>query len=203
MDVQQSVIIRFLRFQGIKLRDIHHELTLVFGEEAYTLASIKRWIHELTTGRTIMTVDPRPGRPSINHIDVLILKQLNETPFAPVKLLNEDLKIPKTTVWRRLTESLQFKNRHFKWVPYMLTEELRQKRFDGARTLLDGLEAKQRIEFCDIVTGDESWIYLYMNPNSTWIGSDRIGSEETTPTRLRTMIVSIKAMLIVFWGSAA
>jgi hypothetical protein len=38
----------------------------------------------------------------------------------------------------------------------MLTEELRQKRVDGARTLLDALEAQQRIEFCDIVTGDES-----------------------------------------------
>jgi hypothetical protein len=58
----------------MKLRDVHHELTLVFGEEAYTLASVKRWIHELKTGRTIMTDDPRSGRFSINHIDVLILK---------------------------------------------------------------------------------------------------------------------------------
>jgi hypothetical protein len=58
----------------MKLRDIHHELTLVFAEEEYTLASVKRWIHELITGRTIMTDDPRPGRPSINHIEVLILK---------------------------------------------------------------------------------------------------------------------------------
>jgi hypothetical protein len=58
----------------MKLRDIHHELTLVFGEEAYALVSVKRWIHELKTGRTIMTDDPRPGRSLIDHIDVLILK---------------------------------------------------------------------------------------------------------------------------------
>jgi hypothetical protein len=58
----------------MKLRDIHHELTLVFGEEAYILALVKRWIHELKTSRTIMTDDPRPGRLSIDHIDVLILK---------------------------------------------------------------------------------------------------------------------------------
>jgi hypothetical protein len=156
----------------MKLRDIHHEFTLVFGGEAYTLASARRWIHELKTNRTIMTDDPRPGRTSIDHIDVLILKQLSETSFALVQPLSEDVKIPKTTVWRRLTESLRFKSRHFKWVPYMLTEELRQKRVDGARTLLNALEAQQRIEFRDSVTGDEGWIYLHMSPNSIWIGAE-------------------------------
>jgi hypothetical protein len=90
----------------MKLRDIHHELILVFGKEAYTLASVRRWIHELKTSRTIMTDDPRPGRPSIDNIDVLILKQLRETPFASVRSLSEDLRIPKTMVSRRLTESL-------------------------------------------------------------------------------------------------
>jgi hypothetical protein len=48
----------------------------------------------------------------------------------------------------------------------MLTEELRQKRVDGARTLLDALEVQHRIGFHDIVTGDESWIYLHMVPTS-------------------------------------
>jgi hypothetical protein len=97
-------------------------------------------------------------------------------------------------VWRRLTESLQFKSWHFKWVPYILTEELRQKRIDGARTLLDALEAQQRIAFRDIVAGDESWIYLHMSPNSIWIGA-----EETASTRPTTTSASTKAMLTVFW----
>jgi hypothetical protein len=34
MDVEQRVIIKFLRFKRMKLVDIHHELTEVFGEEA-------------------------------------------------------------------------------------------------------------------------------------------------------------------------
>jgi hypothetical protein len=195
MEVEQCVIIKILQFKRIKLRDIQQELTLVFGEESYTLASVKRCIHELKTGRTTMTDDPRPGKPSIGHIDVLILKHLRESPFASVQSLTEDLKIPKTSVWRRLTESLQFKSRHFKWVPYMLTEELRQKRVDGARTLLDALEAQQRIGFRDVIAGDESWIYLHISVNSIWIGA-----EETSLTRPRTTIAWTKAMLPVFWG---
>jgi hypothetical protein len=70
------------------LRDIHHELTLAFGEEAYTLASVKRWIHELKTSQTSMTGDTRPRRHSIDHIGVIILKQLSEAPFVSVRSLN-------------------------------------------------------------------------------------------------------------------
>jgi hypothetical protein len=78
----------------------------------------------------------------------------------------------------------------------MWTEELREKRVDGARTLLDVLEAQQRIVFRDIVTDNESRIYLHMSPNSIWIGA-----EETAPTRPRTMIASTKAMLTVSLGN--
>jgi hypothetical protein len=113
MEVEQRVIIKFLRLKGMKLVDIHNELTEVFGEETYALPRVKYWIHQLKTGRKIMTDDVRPGRPSIDHIDALVLKQLIETPFASVRSLNKDLEIPKTTMWR-LTESIQFKSRHFK-----------------------------------------------------------------------------------------
>jgi hypothetical protein len=73
-------------------------------------------------------------------------------------------------VWLRLTEYFQLKSRHLKWVPFMWTEEHPQKRVDGARTILDTLEAQQRIGFREIVTGDESWIYLQIRLDSIWIG---------------------------------
>jgi hypothetical protein len=82
------------------------------------------------------------------------------------------LKILQTTVWRRLTESVQLKSRHFKWVPQLLTDELRPKRIEGSRALFERLEAQQQIGFCDIVTGDESWVYLDMVLNSIWIGAE-------------------------------
>jgi transcriptional antiterminator len=114
MEGEQRLIIKILRFKGMKLVNIHHELTEVFGEETYALPRVKYWINQLKTSRTIMIDDVRPGRPSIEQIDALILKQLSETPFASIRSLSKDLEIPKTTVRRRLTESLQFKSRHFK-----------------------------------------------------------------------------------------
>jgi hypothetical protein len=48
---------------------------------------------------------------------VFILKQFDKIPFASVWSLSDDLKIPKTTAWCRLTDSLQFKCHYFEWVP--------------------------------------------------------------------------------------
>jgi hypothetical protein len=81
MEVEQRVIIKFRRFK----------FTKVFDEETCALPSVKYWIHQLKIGRTIMTDDRRPGRPSIDHIEALSLKQLIETPVASVPLLSKDL----------------------------------------------------------------------------------------------------------------
>jgi hypothetical protein len=114
MEVERHVIIKFLRFKGMKLVDIHHGLTEIFGEQACAFPRVRYWIHQLKTGRTIMTDSGRPGRISFDYVDALIIKQLIETPFASVRSLSKDLEIPKITVWRRVTESLQFKSRHSK-----------------------------------------------------------------------------------------
>jgi hypothetical protein len=42
IEIEQRMIMKFLQFKRMKLCDIHHELTLVFDEEVYPLASIKR-----------------------------------------------------------------------------------------------------------------------------------------------------------------
>jgi hypothetical protein len=82
MEVEQRMIIKFLKFKRMKLVDIHQERTEVFGEKMHALPRVKYWIRQLKTGRIIMTDDVRRGRPSIDHIDAVILKQLTETPFA-------------------------------------------------------------------------------------------------------------------------
>jgi hypothetical protein len=54
----------------------------------------------------------------------------------------------------------------------MFTEELRRKRVDGAKVLHNVLKAQSHIGFCDVITGDESWIFLNIGPSSIWIGAD-------------------------------
>jgi hypothetical protein len=63
----------------MKLLDIHLEFSHAFGKEAYTFAAVKYWIHELKTGRTIQMDETQLGRSSIQHIDMLILKNLTKS----------------------------------------------------------------------------------------------------------------------------
>jgi hypothetical protein len=64
-----------------------------------------------------------------------------KAPFSSLRVLNEDLHIPRDTVWGHVTKSLGLYCRQFKLMSYMLTEELRKKRVDDAKALLKALEA--------------------------------------------------------------
>jgi hypothetical protein len=68
----------------------------------------------------------------------------------------------------------------------------------GAQALLDVLRQKEKTYFWDIITGDESWIFIDTAPSSIWFSLD-----EKLPTRPRRTISAHKYMLIAFWGLKA
>jgi hypothetical protein len=87
------------------------------------------------------------------------------------------------------------KSRHFKWVPHFLDDDLRAKRLEGARQLLDVLQTQERCHFRDLIPGDETWVYLDMKPGTIWLPADA-----DIPVRVKGTIASGKRMLAVFWG---
>jgi hypothetical protein len=58
------------------------------------------------------------------------------------------------------------KSQHFKRVPHFLDDDLRSKRLEGARQLLDVLWAQERYHIRDLITGDETWVDLDMKPGT-------------------------------------
>jgi hypothetical protein len=87
------------------------------------------------------------------------------------------------------------KSRHFKWVPHFLNDDLRVKRVEGVAQLLDVLKAQQKCGFRDLITGDETWVFLDMKPRIVWAYADA-----ELPLGVKRTIASGKRMLIVFWG---
>jgi hypothetical protein len=87
------------------------------------------------------------------------------------------------------------KSRYFKWVPYFLDDDLRAKRLEGAEQLLDVLQARERCHFRDLVTGDETWVYLDRKPGIIWLSADA-----ELPVQVKRTIASVKLLLIVCWG---
>ena len=193
MEFEQRSVIKFLHLKGLKLGDIVLELSSVYGEDAYTRPSIKYWLHQLKLGRTDLATQHVGGRPPLDDTDAEILSVLHTSPFSSVRTIADSMGIPASTVYFHLVEKIGFKNYFLRWVPHMLTEELRQKRVELAQQLLELLERQRRVKFRDIVTGDESWFLQHYDHERIWsVSADEV------PTRVRPTISVRKTMLTVF-----
>jgi hypothetical protein len=93
----------------------------------------------------------------------------------------------------QLLEKIGFKNYLLRWVLHLLTDELRPKRVELARQLLELLEDQRIVKFADIVTGDESWFLEHDDHGGMWcVSADEV------PPRLRRTTAASKTMLTVF-----
>jgi hypothetical protein len=133
--------------------------------------------------------DRRP----LEDIDARILQVLEAEPWSSVRTIAEFPKILASTAHLHPTTSLNMKSRHFKRVPHFLDDDLRSKRLNDARELLDVLQAWERYPFRDLITGDETWICREMKPGIIWLPV-----EVELPFHAKRTIASEGRMLIVF-----
>jgi hypothetical protein len=64
------VIIRFLFKEGVDANDIHTRLLAQFGDEFYSLRSVRRWRQYVRQGRELMRDEPRSGQPPVDFLDI-------------------------------------------------------------------------------------------------------------------------------------
>jgi hypothetical protein len=137
-------------------KTIHIRLQAVSDDVAHALPSVYFWIKEFKCGREDIADQPRSGRPPIDNLDADILCVLRPSPFGMVRSIAEELGVSLETVHRRLTGSLELQPRFLKWVPHILTCDLRRKRVELSAELLEILRHEQGSGFHRIITGDES-----------------------------------------------
>jgi hypothetical protein len=104
----------------------------------------------------------------------------------------EFLKIPASTVHLHIATFLNTESRHFRWASHFLDGDLRAKRLEGARQLLDVLQTQERCHFRDLITGEKTWVYLDMKPGPVWLPADA-----ELPACVKRTIASEKHMLVV------
>ena len=68
--------------------------------------------------------------------------------------------IPKSTVYRVLTEQLHYVNKHLNWIPYSLNSSQLIQRVNSSNDLLKLLMKYKKDNYNLFYTGDESWFYL-------------------------------------------
>jgi hypothetical protein len=168
MEYDQRMIIRFLSKEGIAADEITTRLQAQFAEHAYKLRTVRFWIGQVRFGRKDLHDEIHTGRPHLNDIDAKILAILNKSPFESACSITERLRVSHAIVLHYLHLSIRFKLFHLRWVPHLLTEDLREKRKDDTRGMLPRFHDAQRDGWHHPVTGDESWFFFETSPRRIW-----------------------------------
>jgi histone-lysine N-methyltransferase SETMAR len=106
--------------------------------------------------------------------------------------------ISPTSVHRILHESLHMNKVSTKWIPRILTPDIKEARVSCAKELLELCDEDPSVFFPRIVTGDESWIHHY-DPESQAEAREWKHPDSPTPKRPRQAASAGKIMMTVFW----
>jgi hypothetical protein len=193
--------------KGMALDAIHDDLVRTLGKDAVAYSMVTKYARSTQfSGREEVTP---PEVPDVERspVDEAILTVLAEFPFPfpfPFSSVCEFrggsvFRDPPCTVHRapalRAITSLHFTVRHLRWVPHLLTAEQKQIRVQMAIELLQVLLVQSTRQWHDIVTLDESWIYLLSEHDLMWTALGEIVVDME-----RHIVQSPKFMLTVVWN---
>jgi DNA-binding MurR/RpiR family transcriptional regulator len=116
--MDQRTICLYLSRKGFSVHAIHEELVQLIGLDVIAYSTMTYY---LRASRWTAQTEERHSDPPPDVVDNAILESLDQTPFASVRELAKATCIPRTTVWKFLTESLGFIVKHLHWVPHSLT----------------------------------------------------------------------------------
>ena len=102
-----------------------------FVDESMGITQIKEQYRRFKNGRTFVDSDPRSGRPSLTTTSENIERvrlAIEGDGRLTVRELDNDLRIPKTTVWKILNKILGMTRVCAKFIPKLLTTEQKDLR---------------------------------------------------------------------------
>jgi hypothetical protein len=85
---------------------------------------------------------------------------LEKIPFESARSIAHAFGVDHTTVLHHLQEKLGLKSYHLRWVPHLLTDELKAKQKEFARLMIPYIFAAKRDGWRHFVTRNESWCFL-------------------------------------------
>lgn len=116
-------------------------------------------------------------------------------PNSSVRHLSSHLNIPPTTVYRYLTEVLEFKSMHHFWIRHPLTENILSKLIETSKQLLAEMMMAKKKGFLFFVTGDRSWFDYEYRPRAQWVKPGK-----NPQTRANKSLLTVKIMITIFWN---
>jgi histone-lysine N-methyltransferase SETMAR len=175
----------------------------VYGTLIPEMDTIRRWYATLDCGRTLLNFKVPTRAPYISNLETRIEQLLEEDPRLSATKMADLLKVSVPTVVDRLTNSLGRRLMTCKWVPHLLPHDLKEQRVETSKEMLLTLSYCEQFSFKNVVTLDESWIYLDYPPAAMWRRTEdprieAIKSSQASRKCLLTLVFSgMKVLLAV------
>ncbi|XP_048253298.1 protein GVQW3-like [Haliotis rufescens] len=167
MDTSEyRAVIKFLVLEGQSAKQVEERLTAFYGESSPSSATIKRWVKEFQRGRESLEDDARSGRPSTStspeNIDT-VHKLVMENRRITRHELEETTGLSYGSIHNIIHGKLHMSKVCARWVPGMLTDDMKLSRVTISGALLTRYNAIPDDYKFRIVTSEESWVY-HFNP---------------------------------------
>jgi transposase len=161
--LKQRAVIEFLIKEGCSAVEIHRRLKDVYGDAVIDVSNVRRWVKKFRDGESEIADKPRSGRSSTSVTDnrrSRIDELIRENRRITIHKIADALQLFYGSV-QAMIENLGYHKVCAKWVPRQLTPDLRHIRVEGCQELLIMFEVQKDTFFTNVVTGDETWAYLY------------------------------------------
>lgn len=186
-----------LHYEGYTAVNIYHKLVELFKDKAPAYSTVTKKIRALSFSDVLDEKDKLTFEKINYQISFKISELLDWFPNASVRFISSHINIPSTTVYRYLTEVLHYKCFHLRWIPHPITENLRQKRIEFSKLLLNEILIAKKNSFKFFVTGDESWFMYEYTPRTQWIKPG-----DKPPNRISKSLLIQKIMITIFWSKS-
>jgi histone-lysine N-methyltransferase SETMAR len=198
---EQRIVVKFLWKLGKPKHEILHDLVQVYGEHALKQRTVEKWIQLFRQGRESTEDDPRSGRPStstssdcIDAVKALVQDNRKIT----TREIEEALHISHGSVIEILHDKLHMTKISSRWVPRLLTKEMKEIRQELCLNFLNKFDMDPDNFLNRIVTGDETWLYLY-DPAPKQATMEWHTAEDRVPVKPEQQKSSGKVMATVFF----
>jgi hypothetical protein len=139
------------------------------------------------------------GRPALDFVDLKIIAILDRELFHSAYSLAEAIGVSHSTIFRHLQDSLDMKNFHLRWIPHLLTEDLRQGRVSIYKKILPRLEAQEKKTFHDLAIDDECWFMLqYKHEAQLAVSRQKVSSKVRPNSQVPKFMFALFGELRVF-----